>query len=77
MIRRLLSVQHMTRAQLRTRKGEVHEAFNIGLDPSLGLSTHAEETATDGSISHSENLWPPDQDWDGAEAFVSNNQTQD
>jgi len=54
-------------------KGELHEAFNLGLDPSLDEHTSDTKTIprTNGELAHSENLWPSIQDWDDAQLFVS------
>lgn len=49
-------------------KGDLHEAFNLGLDPSI--FPEIKEEAGPG-LKHSENLWPKKQDWEGAETFVS------
>ena len=57
-------------AECRTNKGEVHEAFNLGLDPSLDPKLEEDE-ATEGELKHSENLWPSEEVWKGADAFVS------
>ena len=49
----------------------MHEAFNLGLDPSLDARSPASgELRADGELAHSPNLWPEEKDWDGAEAFV-------
>lgn len=54
-----------------TKKGELHEAFNLGLDPSLGVGAHADkEDIVEGALKHSDNLWPAEKQWDQAEAFV-------
>ncbi len=50
----------------------MHEAFNLGLDPSLDIhmETHIGNEKLDGELRRSENLWPCEKDWDGAEGFV-------
>lgn len=48
--------------------GDLHEAFNLGLDPSLG-EWKAEDT--EGQLSHTDNLWPSVDVWSGADHFVS------
>lgn len=53
----------------RENKGDYHEAFNLGLDPSLGYPV--EEASSDGELQHSDNLWPSAEDWPGATNFVS------
>jgi hypothetical protein len=49
----------------------MHEAFNIGLDPSLGLDAGQDEAKIGQGLVHSENLWPDQNNWEGAEGFVS------
>jgi hypothetical protein len=49
----------------------MHEAFNIGLDPSLGLDAGQDEVKHGEGLVHSENLWPEYSRWEGAERFVS------
>ncbi|ORY34288.1 hypothetical protein BCR39DRAFT_517472 [Naematelia encephala] len=56
----------LTENNVPSNKGELHEAFNLGLDPSLGL---AQEGGSAGELQHSENLWPSDQVWKGATGF--------
>jgi hypothetical protein len=55
----------------RTKQGELHEAFNLGLDPSLDAASHDEQTKSQGELVHSDNLWPAEGDWKQAAAFVS------
>jgi hypothetical protein len=55
----------------RKMKGELHEAFNMGLDPSLDPASHADQARTEGELKHSKNLWPEEADWSQAGAFVS------
>jgi hypothetical protein len=50
-------------------KGDYHEAFNLGLDPSLGYAV--EESGGEGELEHGDNLWPDKEVWSGAERFVS------
>jgi hypothetical protein len=50
-------------------KGDYHEAFNLGLDPSLGYAV--EENGQEGELEHGDNLWPDKEVWSGAERFVS------
>jgi hypothetical protein len=50
-------------------KGDYHEAFNLGLDPSLGFAV--EESSGEGELEHGDNLWPDKEVWSGAERFVS------
>jgi hypothetical protein len=50
-------------------KGDYHEAFNLGLDPSLGFAV--EESGGEGELEHGDNLWPDKEVWSGAERFVS------
>ena len=50
-------------------KGDYHEAFNLGLDPSLGFAT--DESGEEGELEHGENMWPDKEVWSGAERFVS------
>lgn len=56
----------------RSKKGEVHEAFNLGLDKSLdSTSSHIEkEEEVAGQLKHSENLWPEESAWSKAGQFV-------
>jgi isopenicillin N synthase-like dioxygenase len=54
-----------------TKQGELHEAFNLGLDPSLDAASHDEQTKSQGELVHSDNLWPAEGDWKQAAAFVS------
>ncbi|ODO02001.1 hypothetical protein L198_02732 [Cryptococcus wingfieldii CBS 7118] len=51
-------------------KGDMHEAFNLGLDPSLDPSFF-DQTVKEGELKHSENLWPSTEVWDGAGEFKS------
>lgn len=51
-------------------KGDMHEAFNMGLDPSLDPSAFVQDVK-EGELKHSENLWPDKKDWQGADVFVS------
>ena len=57
-------------------KGEMHEAFNLGLDPILAPEAFAEQEAlkakgiSDG-LEHSENLWPAPETYPAAVEFVS------
>lgn len=51
-----------------TNKGDYHEAFNLGLDPSLSPESMSRAS---GKMTHGENQWPAPQDWDGAGEFVS------
>lgn len=61
-----------TDKRFRTKKGEMHEAFNIGLDPSIDTYETGENSeAKEGELVHSENIWPKEEDWPGADAFVS------
>ncbi|WWD17723.1 hypothetical protein CI109_102164 [Kwoniella shandongensis] len=53
-------------------KGDMHEAFNMGLDPSIDPSSF-EDAGKDGEIKHGENLWPEKKDWQGAEEFKKAN----
>ncbi|EIW72526.1 hypothetical protein TREMEDRAFT_24489 [Tremella mesenterica DSM 1558] len=57
-------------------KGEMHEAFNIGLDPTLApdVFKHQEDKRVQGEtedLEHSENLWPSQSDWRDAANFQS------
>jgi isopenicillin N synthase-like dioxygenase len=56
-------------SKLSTKKGELHEAFNLGLDPSLDAEAFAEQSGSEG-LSHSENLWPRSTEWEQAMRFV-------
>lgn len=53
-------------------KGDMHEAFNMGLDPSVDASAFVQDVK-EGELRHSENLWPDKKDWQGADDFVSCN----
>lgn len=46
----------------------MHESWNIGLDPSIDI--YDKEESKDGSIAHSDNLWPESAVWEGAADFV-------
>ncbi|WVW82460.1 hypothetical protein I302_104470 [Kwoniella bestiolae CBS 10118] len=49
-------------------KGDRHEAFNMGLDPLVHPeSFHQDEK--EGELKHSDNLWPIQEDWEGAVGF--------
>ena len=48
----------------------MHEAFNMGLDPSVDASAFIQDVK-EGELRHSENLWPDKKDWQGADVFVS------
>ena len=48
----------------------MHEAFNLGLDPSLDPLSRTGELQADGALAHSPNLWPKEEDWVGAAQFV-------
>jgi len=50
-------------------KGDYHEAFNLGLDPSLGYTV--EQSGGEGELEHGDNLWPDNEVWNGAERFVT------
>ncbi|GFZ45568.1 hypothetical protein JCM24511_03296 [Saitozyma sp. JCM 24511] len=52
-----------------TKQGELHEAFNLGLDPSLDAASHDEQMKSQGELVHSDNLWPAEGDWKQAAAF--------
>lgn len=54
-----------------TKKGELHEAFNLGLDPSLDVGSHAGQSEVQGALKHSDNLWPSNAQWAKAASFVS------
>lgn len=55
-----------------TKKGELHEAFNLGLDPSLDVAkSHADQAEVEGALKHSDNLWPSAEQWTQAADFVS------
>ncbi|KAK8866075.1 hypothetical protein IAR55_001226 [Kwoniella newhampshirensis] len=56
-----------------TNKGDMHEAFNMGLDPSLDPASFGQEEEKEGELKHGENLWPEKKDWDGAGAFKQAN----
>lgn len=47
--------------------GDLHEAFNLGLDPSLAK---ASGDRVEGQLAHTDNLWPSTEIWSGAEDFV-------
>ena len=49
----------------------MHEAFNIGLDPSLGLDAGQGDSKGGEGLVHSDNLWPEEDTWKGAKRFVS------
>ncbi|WWD09560.1 hypothetical protein V865_007687 [Kwoniella europaea PYCC6329] len=53
-------------------KGDRHEAFNLGLDPLVHPESF-ERSEKEGELKHSENLWPDQKDWKGAEAFKQAN----
>ncbi|ORX37422.1 hypothetical protein BD324DRAFT_626130 [Kockovaella imperatae] len=48
-------------------KGDLHEAFNLGLDPSLDAAPRGHKTSE--GLSHSDNLWPTVEVWKGAASF--------
>ena len=48
----------------------MHEAFNIGLDPSLGLDAGQGDSKGGEGLGHSDNLWPEEDTWEGAKSFV-------
>ncbi|KAK1925422.1 hypothetical protein DB88DRAFT_193700 [Papiliotrema laurentii] len=58
-----------------TKQGEMHESWNIGLDPSIDTSKSTSDFAPqdqprkEGSLVHSDNLWPETSTWSGAEDF--------
>ncbi|KLT39575.1 Clavaminate synthase-like protein [Cutaneotrichosporon oleaginosum] len=52
-----------------TGKGDYHEAFNLGLDPSLAPDSMG--VGRDSKLQHGENLWPEAEMWDGAAQFKS------
>nr|ODN79115.1 hypothetical protein L203_06093 [Cryptococcus depauperatus CBS 7841] len=49
-------------------KGDMHEAFNIGLDPSLDPASFSQDVK-EGELRHSENLWPEEKLWKGVPVF--------
>ena len=51
----------------------MHEAFNLGLDPSLTkYASHATDASqAEAELEHSENQWPDENDWNEALKFVS------
>ncbi len=56
----------------RRNSGDLHEAFNLGLDPVIaaelpGVGASAPDARMD-------NLWPSEARWEGAEAFVGGEQ---
>ncbi|EAL21748.1 hypothetical protein CNBC4500 [Cryptococcus deneoformans B-3501A] len=53
-------------------KGDMHEAFNMGLDPSVDASAFIQDVK-EGELRHSENLWPDKKDWQGADVFKQAN----
>ncbi|WVQ82711.1 hypothetical protein IAT38_004843 [Cryptococcus sp. DSM 104549] len=53
-------------------KGDMHEAFNIGLDPLLDPASFEQEVK-EGELRHSENLWVEEKDWAGAKEFKQAN----
>ncbi|WVQ78656.1 hypothetical protein IAT38_000743 [Cryptococcus sp. DSM 104549] len=57
-----------------TTKGDNHEAFNMGLDPSLDPASF-DQNLKEGELSHSLNLWPKEGDWPGAARFKEANLT--
>lgn len=75
-----------TRLLCRENEGDLHEGFNLGLDPSIADTLpsfqelkrqQAEKAITlDGKekhdgLEHGENLWPSPEVWGGAVEFVS------
>lgn len=58
----------LTENNNKENKAEYHEAFNLGLDPSLAPESMKRES---GKMSHGENQWPSEEVWEGAEEFVS------
>ncbi|CAD6565827.1 MAG: hypothetical protein TREMPRED_001816 [Tremellales sp. Tagirdzhanova-0007] len=58
-------------------KGELHEAFNLGLDPSIDpiflTQTHTQDSQVDSALTHSSNLWPEQRHWSGSEDFKRSN----
>ncbi|ODO11636.1 hypothetical protein I350_00420 [Cryptococcus amylolentus CBS 6273] len=55
-----------------TNKGDMHEAFNMGLDPEVDPASFAQDIK-EGELKHSENLWPDEKDWQGAKVFKQAN----
>ncbi|WRT64294.1 uncharacterized protein IL334_001225 [Kwoniella shivajii] len=53
-------------------KGDMHEAFNMGLDPLVAPESF-KRTKKEGELQHSENLWPDENDWEDAKAFKQAN----
>lgn len=63
--------------------GDMHEAFNLGLDPSVAnrlpafqeqldqekISQEKRECGTESTLVHGQNLWPREKDWEGAIEF--------
>ncbi|WVQ76321.1 hypothetical protein IAR50_005986 [Cryptococcus sp. DSM 104548] len=50
-------------------KGDMYEAFNLGLDPSIDPSLLS-QTVKEGELKHSENLWPSTDVWNEAGEFT-------
>jgi hypothetical protein len=70
----------------RENEGDLHEGFNLGLDPTIAetlpsfqelkaqKASHPTNGAKDGhsnELEHGANLWPDEKVWDGAAEFVS------
>lgn len=68
----------------RENEGDLHEGFNLGLDPSIADTLpsfqelkrqQAQKSGTsDGKqdgLEHGANLWPSPEVWNGADQFVS------
>lgn len=54
--------------------GDLHEAFNLGMDVEVAKDIKAfQEAERDGKLSElvKPNRWPRKQDWEGADEFVS------
>ncbi|KAL1405007.1 hypothetical protein Q8F55_008625 [Vanrija albida] len=49
-------------------KGDYHEAFNLGLDPSIRPDA-AQTDSDDAKLRHGGNLWPAAEDWSDAGEF--------
>jgi hypothetical protein len=90
MIRELLREPIMSYAQSERRdrenEGDLHEGFNLGLDPTIAETlpsfqelkkqkasqpTNVEKDGHSNELEHGANLWPDEKVWDGASEFVS------
>jgi hypothetical protein len=70
----------------RENEGDLHEGFNLGLDPTIADTlpsfqelkaqkasqpTNGEKDGHANELEHGANLWPDENVWDGAAEFVS------